>query len=45
MDISKGRPKAIRRFDGMHTGFSAFSGDEERQKDMEIPCLVIPLKL
>lgn len=44
MDISKGRLKAITRFDKMHMGTSAFSGDEDCQKVMGIISFVIPQK-
>lgn len=45
--LSKGRRKAITRFDKMHMGnsaFSAFSSREDRQEDMGIIYLVIPEK-
>lgn len=38
MDISKGSLKAITRFDKMHMGISAFSCEEDCQKDMGVFC-------
>ncbi len=41
MNISKGRLKAMTRFDTMHMDNSAFSSSEVRQKDTRIMLLFL----
>lgn len=44
MNISKGRLRAMTRFDTIHMDTSAFSSDEDGKKDMRITCFIVPGK-